>query len=385
VSLIFLDSETVGRHGFIVLLQYAVDDGEIELCSVWTQPVGKTLELIEFIVNHEGGICGFNLSFDWFHICKLYTTFKLFAEKYGYDEYPEDHIDDIAILEQEARDGPCLKPKTALDLMLHARKGPYQSMMNRDDIRIRRVPTQLAWELAKELEARIPLKDIYFARSGDGNGVERWKVYDIKDEEGNINVDFKDIVCKFAPSTALKALAVDALGVKEDEVLKFHDIECNIYPDEVGWAPFALATGSPGDWRNAWPQVIKHHISHWGYNELARKYAKNDIVYTRGLCRYFNNPPAGDDDSILACMVGAVRWRGFKVDIEGIKKLRVEALARAARTVTAPAKVKAYLLEVMDVTEATTLNEGTGKVILEEICEWQDDDNKTHKAAVRAP
>jgi len=383
----FLDTETVGRHGMIVLIQHAIDDGEIELFSPWTCPVSETLELISQFVEED--VCGFNLAFDWFHLCKLYTTFTLLAQKHGMDVYPVDHIDEVAILEKEARDGPCLKPKGCLDLMLHARKGPYQSYMNRDDIRIRRVPTQMAWELAAELEKRIPMKDGYFARSGEGRGVERWKVYDVKTDTGENNVDFKDVVCKFAPSTALKALAQDALGVDNEDILFFDDIECKIYPEEQGWAPFALATGSPGKWNGAWPEVIRHHIQHWAYNEIARRYAKNDVVYTRGLHHYFakdTNFPlkVNDDDSVLACMVATVRWRGYKVNIEGIKELRLEAIKRAAETVTAPAQVKHWLTEVMNAEELPVLNEGTKRVILEEIAEWTQDSGDPHPAAIRA-
>lgn len=366
-SLIFLDTESCGLHSMPVLLQVAVGDGEIYLHSIWKHKVKDTLKLLRHIINHNAGICGFNLAFDWFQLAKCYTTFILFQKQFGEDAYPDEHIDDIAELEMLARDGPCIKPHAALDLMLHARKGAYQSLMNRDDIRIRRVPTALAWELASELKKRVPLDDIFFARSKDGSGVDRFKVYDLKDEDGEMIKDFKDIVCKFSPSTALKALAVHALGVKEDQVLKFKDIECNIYPDEYGYAPFAKAVGTRGKWLNAWPQVISHHIRHWAYNDLARTYAGNDIIYTRGLYNHFGKPPVNDDDSILACMVAVVRWRGLRVNIDGIKALRVEALVLSQSCVKDGSRVKEYFREVCDDTEMMVFNEGTKKVILEDI------------------
>ena len=213
--MIYFDTETCGYHGPICLIQWAEDDGSIKLHSPWTEPIIETLELIQRICDND--ICGFNLAFDWFHICQMYTTFSLFPDPY---DYPEDHIDEIALLEPQAMDGPCLKPKSAIDLMLHARKGPYQSTMNRNDIRIKKIPTALAWQLAAELEQRIPFKDIYFANRAD-NTLEKWKVYDIEDE-GVINPDFKDIGLKFKPSSALKALAIDALGI--DDPLKMRDV-----------------------------------------------------------------------------------------------------------------------------------------------------------------
>ncbi len=365
-DLIFLDCESVGLHGMPVLLQLAVGDGEVFLYSIWKHKVSITLNLIRKIVYHQGGICGFNLAFDWFHLAKIYTTLLVFKQRFG-NLYPDEHIDDVACCEMEARDGPCLKPRKALDLMLHARKGPYQSLMNRDDIRIRRVPTTLAWELAAELKKRVPLDDIFFARSKDGFGVDRFKVFDIKDEDGDIIPHFKDIVCKFSPSTALKALAVHALGVKEDQVLKFKDIECNMYPEEHGYAPFAMAVGKPGAWNNAWPHVIEHHIRHWAYNDLARQYAGNDIVYTRGLYKHFGRPESNDDDSILACMVAVVRWRGLRVNIDGIKELRAEAIGLSQSCVKDGARVKDYLKVAMDEIEYLTIQESTKKAVLEDI------------------
>lgn len=381
---IYLDTETCGLHGMPVLLQTAKGDGEIQLYSLWKHKIQEVLDYLEEVILNPGGVIGFNLAFDWFQLSKIYTTFLMGRDKYGKDIYPEDYVEDLAVIEADARDGPCIKPYHAFDLMLHARKGPYQSLMNRDDIRIRRVPTALAWELAKELDKRIPLHDIYFARSKN-KGVEKFKVYDVKDEDGNNITDFKDIVCKFSPSTALKALAVHALKVKEEEVLKFADIECNAYPEEFGYAPFALSVGEPSHWNDAWPEKIRFHITHWGYNDLARRYAQNDIVYTRGLYHEWNRPAMDDHDSILACQVASVRWRGLKVNIDQIKNLREEAIITSNSCVKAGEKVKNYLKEVMNAEEYLTIQESTKKIILEDIRDnWAADDGGVHPAATRA-
>src|SRR4051812_31812857 len=94
----YVDSETCGLCGPLVLLQYAKDDGEIQLYSPWTNPVYQTLEIIEEIISDE--VCLFNASFDSFQICKLYTMFSMILDK---DWIPEDHIDEIAIIEEKAR------------------------------------------------------------------------------------------------------------------------------------------------------------------------------------------------------------------------------------------------------------------------------------------
>jgi hypothetical protein len=372
--MIFFDTETCGLHGMAVLIQWAEDDGPIELFSVWKEPIHKTLELIRKFANHKGGVCGFNLAFDWFHLCKLYT---IFSQWHDHDDVPEDIIPELAELEPMGRDGDCLKPVSACDLMLHARKGPYQSTMDRGDIRVRRVPTALAWQLASELEKRIELKDIYFARKKD-KAQKKWQVYDIVDDEKMINPDFKDIVLKFKASSALKALAVDALNIPPEKVLRFHDVEVERcwWPAEYGYAPFAKAVpfakkigkkSKKNMDREAWPAVIKHHISHWSYNELAREYARDDVVYTRGLYNHFGRPDPGDDDSELACMVAAVRWKGFKLDLDKLRALRKSAIEKKKAIPIGPREVKHYINELLEPACKLVLKGSTKKVLLETI------------------
>lgn len=375
--MIFYDTETCGLHGPIVLIQYAEGEGDVHLHSVWTEPIKDTLELIEWMMMYEPGVCGFNLSFDHFHLCQLYTTLSLLPRVL---ETPERRINEYALLEPEARLGLCLKPSKAMDIMLHARKGPYQSTMNRDDVKIKRVPTELSWELARELNQRIKLNDIYFQRRQDKT--IRWQVFDIHDDLGNLVPQFKDIVLKFAPSSALKALAVDA-GVAKDSRLFWKDIELskNWRPVEHGYAPFALSVGKPGDWRWAWPDVLHRHISHWAYNRLAREYALDDVLDTRGLYHYFDDPEPGDDDSELACMVGAVRWKGYEINEDKIKALRQRAVVtemsvRTKFNYNSPAVCRKYLEQVLAEPERVIL-EIDGKittkgVILEEIGTWKE-------------
>lgn len=374
--MLFIDTETCGLHGMPVLLQYAEDDGSIILYDIWKKSISETLELIEYIAEQES--VWFNLSFDWFHIAKCYTTFSLYHD---YSAIPGDIIEELAILEKQACASPfCLKPRAVLDLMLHSRKGKYQSLMNRADIKIRRVPTRLSMQLCAELEKRIQLDGIYFARRKD-QSQPHWQIRDVHLPNGDINPDFKDIVLKFSASGALKTLAVHALGIKEDLILKFTDIEVDKHwrPKEYGWAPFALAIGKPGKWKGAWPEVVRHHIDHWYYSKLARKYAAKDVEYTRSLYHFFGKPEFNDTDSVLAAMVSICRWKGFAIDIPKLKEQRLQAIKAKKNTPTSPNGVKGFLGEVMDDLEKLTLQEGTGVLILESIAQWKD-----HKAAVRA-
>lgn len=383
--MLYFDTETCGFHGPAVTIQYAEDDGEINIHHIWREPIIDTLKLIEEICQKE--VCGFNLTYDWFHLCKTYTTLMLLGEKVGYDEWPVDHIDTYAELEPAARDGACLKPKSALDIMLHARKGPYQSTMDRRNITIKRVPNVLARLLRDELEARIPLRDIYFSRKKDKKA-ERWSIREIKGTR-----EFVDVVLKFAPSAALKVLASDALGVKDDDILKFSNVGVprKYNPVEVGWAPFALAlSNKKRGWMArvkksggkkegpTWPGVIERHIDHWAFDVLAKRYGADDVKYTRALHRFFGSPPAGDNDSILACMVGAVRWRGFGLDHVKLDELYHEALKLSSSAPKAPHHVKKYLCQVLTPDEQVCLRdnngkEGTGKVILETIAKMDSD------------
>lgn len=366
--MIYIDTETCGLFGMPVLIQWAEGDGDVQLFSPWTNPISETLRLIEKFATHEDGLVFFNAAFDWFMLYKLYTTFRLY---HNHDEIPENIIDELAELEMVARDGPCVKPVKACDVMLVARKGPYQSTMDRGDIRIRRVPTALAWQLADELERRIKLKDIYFARKKNKRS-PKWNIYDIVDSEGDVDVNFKDIVLKFAPSAALKALAVDALGIDMSEILLFGDVDVDAawYPVELGYAPFAKAIGTRHDWKGAWPEKIRHHIGHWNYHERARRYAADDVKYTRALYYKFGSPVLGDDDSELACMVAVVRWRGFKLDLAKLKELRVAAAKRFETIPTVPAQVRYYVTQHLDETEKLVLRGSTKKIVLEEIAKW---------------
>jgi len=369
-------------------MQYAYDDDPIQLHSVWTNPAIDTLKLIEEFMGHN--TIGFNLAFDHFHLCKLYTILSLLSDCHA---HPEDCIDEIAELEPIGRDGFCLKPYKAMDLMLHARQGPYQSTMARGDIKVKRVPSRIAFEVRDELERLIKLDDIYFARRKD-QLAPKWGVYDHKDEPE----DFKDIVLKFRASSALKNLAVHALKIPPEDILRFGDISVDkkAYPIELGYAPFAKAISSVdkqwkakvkkgGTWKRgyAWPGVIHRHISHWTYNSLARQYAEDDVDYTRRLHRHFGSPPAGDLNSELACMVAACRWKGYKIDTGMLEKLRVVSQKIALSAPRAPAPTKKYISAKMsDIERVSFDTEGTTKkTVLEEIATWE---NGEHPAAVRS-
>jgi len=326
----FIDTEGTGFHGITVLLQGAKNDGNVELFCPWTETIQDSIDWVEDYMLDPEGVVGFNWSFDQFHIQKLFNILQLAKEELGPWEFMEDHINAIAELEPRARYGQCIRPHKVLDLMLHARKGRFQSLMNRKDIRIRAVPYMLAEKVVAELNDKIILPDIYFAKKKDPT--QRWKIMDRLNSKGEVIPDLVDIVLKFAPSGSLKTLAI-ATGVRSGERAYFEDITVGdqFMSNEPGWAPYASAPiqlknkqwkrPSPVDWYGRWPQWIHKHIQHWAFNVDARIYAAADVDDTRGLYRFFDKPELGDVDSELAAMVGSVRWRGFNIDRKQLQTL----------------------------------------------------------------
>jgi hypothetical protein len=380
MSRIFLDTETCGLHGPIVLLQYAEEDGPIRLYEPWHNPVERTLELMEWIASNH--VIGFNLKFDWFHFQQMYTTLTLYCSEY-HTETDELDIERYANLEPQARDLGCLKPAAATDIMIHAQKSEFQSLMDRKDILIRRVPVQLAYELAAELNRRIPFDPIYFDRRKDKT-LPVWQVQDSRD------VKFKNVVCRFKPSSRLKALAKAALGLKDDPILlRQIAMEDWKYPIEFGYAPFAKAVdkyvkifGSwdgknkkyfKSPWYHTWPDCIEDHMGYWRFYDRARQYASDDVHYTRELYKYFAEPVGDDDDSVLACLVGSVRWKGFKVDLNGIYELRDEAIATKGKIPTSQNAVLRYIADACNPTEKLGLPTSSNKKHLEELLKWKKD------------
>lgn len=367
----FIDTETCGLHSFAVTLQYSElsDPRNVIIHDFWRVPIKDSLRLIERLI--DGYIVVFNGVFDFFHLVKLYNVFRLAAD---HDAWPV--IEEIASLERSAvLNSVVLKPRGVCDIFLHARKTRYQSTMERDDIKIRRVPIQMAQPLADELNKRVKLNPIYFARRKDKNAPQ-WKTYPSRDRESGEEIKgFDDVVLKFAPTTALKALAVDALNLDPNDVTTFAEVELDKKwrPTELGWRP----------WGGNWPQLIRLHIEHWAFNAAARKYAARDITYLYELWEFFERPGFDDNDSVLTACVANVRWRGFRIDREKVQARRIAAITMARSAPRAPSYVKSWLFGAMDEMERAVVK-NTKKTTLEAVLKWELDDGTPHPAAERA-
>ena len=340
--MIFVDCETVGFHGPIILIQYAEDYGPVKIHNVFSRPIKETLKLIEWFC--ENDVCAYNLVFDWFHLVQCYNVLlemdSKFLPPFAGDYYAAEC------------ENPCtryLVPRGALDLMIHCQEGDYQYLMERKDIVIKRVPRVLAYKLCRELEGRVHLRASLFARYKDPTQ-KRWRIQELKDPDP----DFVNVKLKFAPSKALDVIAKDVLGVGKA------GSPFDLLPDleEYGYRPYG------GNWIN----YIDIFRREWS-QPSALKYAERDIVVLQDLWRAFKEPKAGSLNSELCICVANSRWRGFKVDIEKCKEL-VEyydnLITDFPINVNSPKQVKIYLKAKLPAMERAVLT-STGKAVLEKI------------------
>lgn len=294
--MIFLDTETCGFTGPCVLIQYAQGEtGHVHIHDIWYHSVRNTLGLIEKIVENPGGVCAYNLTFDWFHLVKLYNLFRLVQDK---SRIP--NVSEIADLHHHPdRAAWCLKPQSSLDLMLHLRKSPMQSLMSRKNVVIRKVPVKLASKLAGYLRREMVYDDIYFAKRPAGY---EWTI-DYTDDD---DADFRDLTLRFAPSGGLKAVCQHLFGVRT------YDLPIIIPFSEDDYNPYATN----------WTTVIFSYMQRWRSNKKARGYAEDDVILLQRLHQHFCKPPTGDDDSELAVSAANVRWKGYAIDIPAMKRER---------------------------------------------------------------
>jgi hypothetical protein len=333
--MIFLDTESKGLVGPTSTIQWKLNDEPTKTHLVWDEPARETLRLIEKIV--EEAVCGFHLSHDWFHLQRAYCILRLL------DPTRPPTVQGWLRVQKEAVWGPCVKPKSALDLMLYAMRGPAQSLMERDDIRIKKVPRQIAHWLAERLKDLVDLPGIYFYYRK--NGYE-WVV---DDHDGN-QMEFPDVVLKWGASRGLKPLGRHLLNA---DVLDY-ELPSQFMPKEDLWNPF-------GD---GWVAHSDYHDAYWRLDPRAQRYAREDVeVLTYGLWKHFGSPPPGDADSLLAILVGCSRWRGFALDLERLKQIRddskkkMEAAPRAPKTVLQGLRDRCSPIEAMTIrsTDSETL------------------------------
>ena len=368
--MIFYDVESVGFNGPMTLLQYALDDGPIEIQDIWKQPVEKTLATIEWMMAHPGGVCAFNISFDHYAIQRVYNIFSMMSAEGLF--LPDK--DAWVQYEDEARFGPCIKPQVACDVMLWVRSTPLQALMKRKPIYVKRVPVTMAQTLAEYLTREIQFDEIYFA---DRRGGYAWTVEEDPDRcvrckgckgkgtkvtiEGVSFVKdpclvkrclgkgyltgtdkFPDVVLRFGASSRLKRLGQFVLG--RDTISLPTPKE--LHPVNV-----------PHNFRDlGWYFLLEDNIEFWATNEEARRYGRQDVELLRDLYHHLKVVP-GSTDSELACAVASARWRGFALDRPLLSSYR-ETQARAKESAPrAPRTVLKKLHSLLGPIGATTVKD----------------------------
>jgi len=314
----FIDTETAGLTGPVILIQYAEDDGPVTLHEVFNESILRTLRLLERFC--ENDICGFNLTFDWFHITKLYNLLQTHKDKTN-----PPTIETMVESHNRRPINYCLRPKAALDLFLHSRKGPYQSLMDRRDITIRKIPYELADRLVIVLQQKLQLPWIYFARSREGY---QWKVEPNKD-----NPQFSNVVLRFKASGSLKNLSQEIFKCKVSEM----GIPKDKFPPNVPYNPY----------NTEWKDILNWHIKHW-QRKGSKSYAEQDVILLQRLYHHFGEPKAGDYDSELAVCVGGSRWRGYEINLRAVNERINEQCQITASTsinINSHIEVRKYLLE----------------------------------------
>ena len=355
--MIHLDTETCGLVGPIVLIQYAEDDGSVTLHEVFHERTRDTIRLIERFSDNV--VCGFNLAFDWFHINKLYNILQAIEDK----SIPP-RINIVANNSTRNNTKFCVKPVSALDLMLHARKTILQNTMGRDDIRIKKVPMELARQLASELTKRIDLPEIYFYYRALGY---EWIV-----EHNEDDPKFCDIILKWGASGGLKPICSHVFKTKFID----YPIPKHLYPKEKAYNPYDTQ----------WLDVIVKHIWFWRNNREARGYAETDVLLLQRLYHYFGEPEHGDTDSLLACAVGSIRWRGFEIDAGKCRARRCEKERLFNSTtvnVNSHVQVKRYLKASATEIESSLIT-GTGADILDALRKFDSETGRRADEVIRA-
>lgn len=334
--MIFFDTESLGATGPLITIQLASlvqlqsDEKYCYYHKIWEEPLIVTIRLLEKLCTWEEGICGFNLVHDWFQINKWYNVFRQLTEEELNNESPRTL--EARIAEIEAR-GPtaedrCLKPQKACDLMLLARAGKYQYLAKHKSIVLRKVPIQITESnnestctgLFKSLSERIWLP----------RGIKiRWRI----SQKKTGRKDVVDVLGDLFPSSAfldensnelkpgmatkkqtfasLKQLAALILNdpsiaekTFEQEVLHGQKLLYKEQPDYKPWG---------GGINGGWTYGLRRLCDSLYSDGAAIAYARNDIFYTYKLWQDLESPCAGDDDSELACLVGASYWKGFAI------------------------------------------------------------------------
>jgi len=335
-----VDSEGIGFNGPLVLLQYAEDDGPVALHHVFLEPVRKTLDKLEMFCDSE--VVAWNLKHDWFHFVKLYNILKQVKDV---GQVPQ--VFEIADIEAK---NPCdyfLRPKAALDLMIHATEGDYQFLMERKPFVLRRVPRFLAYKLIEKLNNKVKYDSILFAKYKKKESLG-WEPVELSPP----HPDLVDVRIKFNPSASLDAVGEFVVG--RNKVVQDWSVLPDVSPP--AWRPYG------GNWRF----FVEDYIEFW-QRPINLEYASRDVELLQDIHAAWGKPAPGHMNGELSVAVANARWKGFALDLKEIKRVHDEAselVASCPINMNSPKAVKKYIIAAMDPMKAA-LFKSTGKATLE--------------------
>lgn len=281
--MIYFDTETLGLNGPMICLQYAVDQGAPQFVDPWRHP-HTFLRFTDLALEHPGGVCAWNLTFDWFQLIKWRHFFKEAAKTGDFSPANLHRIERRYTRKHNLTIEPML-PKRALDLMLHAQYGPYSHRRRQKDLRIPLVPEQYVGEIVASLNQL---------------GLDYVKV---KVKHDTQRPGLASISVSWAKGTmTLKAIHASvfkhAVGPSAKDVF---DME-----DKFGYPFFPFG----GDWQEKVP---------YSFNPKEMEYALNDITMLQDLHDRWREATAVDEfvrtDSMLCCHVAQTRFVGFDIDL----------------------------------------------------------------------
>ena len=373
------DTETLGLYGPLAIGQFRFSHATVNhaanhafIFDPWHQPVCITIQLIEEVVKCR--VVAHNLTFDWQKISQYYCAVKRLQAKYGDGVRPIDHIDEMAHLIFEAKSDYCLKPAAAVCTLLLCQKQIGGAALAAKEIRVRKLPHDVAEVIASVLNKYTKLPDILFARRKTD---VRWATCQSDDGDA-----WSDVALKFGPSNALKDVARLVLGV--DDTTKIgEEVQPPPFPYEVGYAPYATLLNH-GDWTHTteakkdkprmthllWPRLLRDHVEFWTTPKSPQcKYALQDIDLLVRLDEHLGSVET-DFDSELACQVASVRVAGFSIDMDKLNTATAESNVvnkSAEINVDSHVQVRKYIEDALDPMEAYVCAESCDKVTLKKI------------------
>jgi len=378
----WFDTEGLGIYSPSVIIQARFDyhtekhDDKPFIFDLWRNPASQTVALIEEIVTCR--VVAHNLTFDWQRVSQFYCAARGLQRDHGIDARPIDHVTDMANLFYSERSAFCLKPPAAVCTLLLCQKQIGGSALATKEIRVRKVPTDVAQHVADMLNGMTDLPEILFAKRASD---QRWQTALNDDDE--TGTQWLDVALRFGPSSALKDIARFVLGVEDIQKIG-ESFESPPYPYECGYAPYATLLND-GGWEHnfydkkldahvrkpLWPLLLRQHLNFWtaSIDAPQTKYALDDVYLLERLDKHLGSLET-DFDSEMACQVASVRVAGLPIDMAKLDEQIAASskyVAKAEINVNSHIAVRKYIAEALDPMEALIVADGCDKEKLKKL------------------